>query len=729
MRTVNSKRDWGTFFLYAFGFVLLWEWIRPLKELTDTGYLYMFIFYIFLSFVMAFFHVRMWISSPIKIFYILSCVHVLYLEEAFFSPTWFNGILADLINNFGLVLAGEWVELTNVFRTIMFFVLIWLMTYLIHYWLLNRKRIFLFFVVTLIYITVLDTFTPYSAKEAIIRTIVTGFAAMGILTLNRILTKENIGRDFSFSKRWMTLLSCLIVLSVTVGLIAPKAEPIWPDPVPFIKSLNDKSGGGTKTIGYGVDDSQLGGDFVGDNKVVFRAEVESKHYWKVETKDYYTGKGWIASDRQSERITFPIESVVPIYDFESDVEVREQEAIIEPFISYPHLVYPFGVRQAHALDMEFLEFDPSIEKIYFENNRSTIGRYSLSYKVPKYSVTKLKQITSFQQARLDRMFTQKYLQVPATLPVEVKKLAEEITEGHETWFDKVRAVERYFDQAMFSYSQKDVAVPGRNEDYVAQFLFDTKVGYCDNFSTSMAVMLRTLGIPTRWVKGYSGGEYKQLGSNSRKVYEVTNNNAHSWLEVYFPGSGWLAFEPTPGFSNNVSLNFDTYKQETPKAETPVPVKKPEPVKPDRKEEVDTKATSTFSFKLFWLKIKLFFKNEWKWILIGGMVLALLAVIIYRKRSRWLPHYLLFRFKFKKNDDRFGLAYVALLKQLELYGLKRKSDQTLRDYAKYVDTFFSTREMTRLTDRYELLLYKGALKNGTWEETKELWENLIKKTIA
>jgi transglutaminase-like putative cysteine protease len=729
MRTVNSKRDWGTFFLYAFGFVLLWEWIRPLKELTDTGYLYMFIFYIFLSFVMAFFHVRMWISSPIKIFYILSCVHVLYLEEAFFSPTWFNGILADLINNFGLVLAGEWVELTNVFRTIMFFVLIWLMTYLIHYWLLNRKRIFLFFVVTLIYITVLDTFTPYSAKEAIIRTIVTGFAAMGILTLNRILTKENIGRDFSFSKRWMTLLSCLIVLSVTVGLIAPKAEPIWPDPVPFIKSLNDKSGGGTKTIGYGVDDSQLGGDFVGDNKVVFRAEVESKHYWKVETKDYYTGKGWIASDRQSERITFPIESVVPIYDFESDVEVREQEAIIEPFISYPHLVYPFGVRQAHALDMEFLEFDPSIEKIYFENNRSTIGRYSLSYKVPKYSVTKLKQITSFQQARLDRMFTQKYLQVPATLPVEVKKLAEEITEGHETWFDKVRAVERYFDQAMFSYSQKDVAVPGRNEDYVAQFLFDTKVGYCDNFSTSMAVMLRTLGIPTRWVKGYSGGEYKQLGSNSRKVYEVTNNNAHSWLEVYFPGSGWLAFEPTPGFSNNVSLNFDTYKQETPKAETPVPVKKPEPVKPDRKEEVDTKATSTFSFKLFWLKIKLFFKNEWKWILIGGMVLALLAVIIYRKRSRWLPHYLLFRFKFKKNDDSFGLAYVALLKQLELYGLKRKSDQTLRDYAKYVDTFFSTREMTRLTDRYELLLYKGALKNGTWEETKELWENLIKKTIA
>lgn len=729
MSIENSKRDWGTFFLYAFGFVLLWEWIRPLEELTDTGSLNVFIFYIFLSFVLVFFQARIWISFPIKILYILNCVYVFYFKGEFFSSMWLKEVFADMIENLGYVLSGEWVELTNVFRTVMFFVLLWLMTYLIHYWLLNRKRIFFFFVVTLIYITVLDTFTPYSAKDAIIRTIVTGFAAMGILTLNRILTKENIGRDFSFSKRWITILSCLIVLSVSVGLIAPKAEPIWPDPVPFIKSLNDKSGGGTQKVGYGADDSQLGGDFVGDNKVVFRAEVESKHYWKVETKDYYTGKGWIVSDKQRERITFPIDSEVPIYDFEGDVEVREQDAVIEPFISYPHLVYPFGIRQAHVGEMEFLEFDPTIEKIYFENNGSNNKPYSLTYEVPKYSVTKLKQVTSFQQARLNRMFTQKYLQVPATLPVEVRELAEELTKGQETWFDKVRAIEKYFDQAMFSYSQKDVAVPGRNEDYVSQFLFDTKIGYCDNFSTSMAIMLRTIGIPTRWVKGYTGGEYKQLGSNSRKVYEVTNNNAHSWLEVYFPGSGWLAFEPTPGFTNNVSLNFDTSKEDTPKAETPVPVKKSEPVKPDLKGEVENKSTSSFTFKLLWTKIKLFFKNEWEWILFSGFALVLLAVIIYRKRSRWLPHYLLFRFKFKKNDDSFGLAYLALLKQLELYGLKRKSNQTLRDYAKYVDSFFSSREMTRLTDRYELLLYKGALKSGTWEESKELWENLIKKTIA
>ncbi|HLO11680.1 MAG TPA: transglutaminaseTgpA domain-containing protein [Pseudoneobacillus sp.] len=725
MSIVNSKRDWGTFFLYAFGFVLLWEWIRPLEALTDTEFLNVFIFYIFLSFVLAFFHARIWIIFPIKVLYILYCVYVFYFKGEFFSSMWLKEVFVDMIENFGYVISGEWIELTNVFRTVMFFVLLWLMTYLIHYWLLNRKRIFLFFVVTLIYITVLDTFTPYSAKDAIIRTIVTGFAAMGILTLNRILTKENIGRDFSFSKRWMTILSCLIVLSVSVGLIAPKAEPIWPDPVPFIKSLNDKSGGGTHKIGYGIDDSQLGGDFVGDDKVVFRAEVESKQYWRVETKDVYTGKGWIVS---TQRITVPIDSEVPIYSFEGDVEVREQDAIIYPYISYPHIVYPFGVSQVHAEGNKF-EFEPITEKVFFDNKISNAKPYSLTYKVPRYSVTKLKQVTSSEQARLDRTFVNRYTFVPASVPSEVKTLALEITEGQVNWFDKARAIEKYFDRSEFSYSQKDVAIPERDEDYVAQFLFDTKVGYCDNFSTSMAVMLRTLGIPTRWVKGYTGGEYKQLGSNSRKVYEVTNNNAHSWVEVYFPGSGWLAFEPTPGYTNNVSLNFDTYKEDAPKAETPLPEKKPEPVKKDLKEEVVNKENSKFSFKAFWLKIKIFLNEEWKWIFFGGLALVMISLIVYRKRPSWMPHYLIWKFKYKKKDESFSIAYLALLKQLELYGLRRKHNQTLREYAKYVDSFFSTKEMSRLTERYELLLYKGTLNSGSWVESKELWENLIKKTIA
>ncbi|MFL6556866.1 MAG: DUF4129 domain-containing protein, partial [Bacillus sp. (in: firmicutes)] len=87
------------------------------------------------------------------------------------------------------------------------------------------------------------------------------------------------------------------------------------------------------------------------------------------------------------------------------------------------------------------------------------------------------------------------------------------------------------------------------------------------------------------------------------------------------------------------------------------------------------------------------------------------------------------YRFKKKDDNIGAAYLALLKQFDRYGLKRKEHQTLRNYAHYIDSFFSTREMTRLTAIYENYLYHQKLPEGTWKDSQELWENLIKKTIA
>src|SRR5690606_34249781 len=99
-------------------------------------------------------------------------------------------------------------------------------------------------------------------------------------------------------------------------------------------------------------------------------------------------------------------------------------------------------------------------------------------------------------------------------------------------YEKVRAIEKYFSRNGFVYQISDVAVPGEEEDYVDQFLFDTKAGYCDNFSTSMVVMLRTLDIPARWVKGFTSGDIIESNINDGEydVYEVTNANAHSWVE-------------------------------------------------------------------------------------------------------------------------------------------------------------------------------------------------------
>jgi hypothetical protein len=110
-------------------------------------------------------------------------------------------------------------------------------------------------------------------------------------------------------------------------------------------------------------------------------------------------------------------------------------------------------------------------------------------------------------------------------------------------------------------------------------------------------------------------------------------------------------------------------------------------------------------------------------------MAVVAFIAYKLRLKWLPYILVLIFRFKKKDDDFSKAYLALLKQLDRYGIKRKEHQTLRDYAEYVDYFFSSKDMGTLTSLYERYVYKGMLEEGSWDRSRELWENLIKKTIA
>lgn len=728
------QKDFATFLLYVLGFFLLWEWLRPVEELTDTSNIIVFLVFLVLSLLLAFFGVSPVMSSIIKVLYILYELHYLYFEGSFFQFSWIEAFASDIWHNFGLLAERDWPAITNLFRSLLFFILLWLMTYLIQYWLINRRQIFIFFFMTLIYITVLDTFTPYAADTAIVRTVIAGFAVMGILTFNRLLEQEGLKKEASLSRKWMIPLTALIALSAGLGFAAPKAEPIWPDPVPFIKSYGQNSGGdgpGIQKIGYGEDDSRLGGPFIGDNAVVFRAEVESRHYWKVETKDTYTGKGWVTSQPEGEYLPFGLGEEIPVTSFiDNDaIETTEEVSSVYTFMNYPHVVYPLGLKSIKASPFITYELETATEKIRtLDSGRPfALEDYKLGFAVPEYSVTAMKA-SGAQAESLPEEFLSRYTQLPEELPKRVRELAQEITQDKPDWFEKARELERYFRRAEYTYSQTDVAVPDENEDYVDQFLFDTKQGYCDNFSSSMVVMARSIGLPARWVKGYTEGEFKQSLGSGLRLFEITNNNAHSWVEIYFPEMGWVPFEPTQGFNHNVQFNFDAAGQNTSQPEAEEPKETETPVKPD-KPEVTSSKESAFTLEKLWGNIESFFKEHWKVIGAAVVAAALFVIVIFQKRGKWLPHYFIWRFKRTRNDEHFSKAYLILLKELDRYGLKRKSGQTLRDYAKYVDSFFSTREMSRLTAHYEELVYRGVLKEGSWNDTKELWENLIKRTIA
>jgi len=130
-----------------------------------------------------------------------------------------------------------------------------------------------------------------------------------------------------------------------------------------------------------------------------------------------------------------------------------------------------------------------------------------------------------------------YLQVPQLDP-RIKKLAEKIVEKSHNEYDRAANIELYL-KSHYGYT---LDLTGRQtDDPLAYFLFERREGHCEYFAAAMTVMLRDLGIPARYVGGFLPGEYNDLGGD----YIIRASDAHAWVEAYFPGYGWITFDPTP----------------------------------------------------------------------------------------------------------------------------------------------------------------------------------------
>ncbi|TLY45165.1 MAG: DUF3488 domain-containing protein, partial [Nitrospirae bacterium] len=130
-----------------------------------------------------------------------------------------------------------------------------------------------------------------------------------------------------------------------------------------------------------------------------------------------------------------------------------------------------------------------------------------------------------------------YLQLPDTSP-RVAVLAREVTSAASTPYGRARAIEQHLRRS-YQYSL-DVGTTV-SADPVEDFLFTRKTGYCEHYATAMVVLLRTLGIPARLVTGFLPGAWNDFGN----YYTIRQQDAHAWVEVYFPRSGWVTFDPTP----------------------------------------------------------------------------------------------------------------------------------------------------------------------------------------
>ncbi|PLT31934.1 transglutaminaseTgpA domain-containing protein [Bacillus sp. V5-8f] len=720
--------------LYAFGFFMLWEWIRPVKELTETNNIKPFIIFMALSMVLHYFQVKIWLRYIVLLVFLGFSLHQLYYETSIYNATWLTDLFGEFASDVSLLFKARFLEISFEFQTLLVFILLWLITYLLHYWITVKKNIFLFFIVTVVVISVLDTFTEYDASFAIVRLIGIGFSAIGFLTLFRLSSQEKLTISVPSLRKWIIPLVIMVGLSSYVGLAAPKLSPQWPDPVPFITSYSEQAGGSGETnrIGYGVDDTKLGGGFRNDDTVVFRANASTSHYWKVESKDFYTGKGWVLSQEDDHYTQFANGeefsggTVLP-----PGVNKVDLQADISVDLPYTHVPYPES-SSVNLIDSPTGE----VYRYYFNTERITsfneaggalkLRRVELTYSMPRFDINEMRKMNMRDGINMGPEFMNQYTQIPTAFPDRVKQLAEEITAGKENWYDQAKAIEDYFDSGDFVYDQNDIPYPEETQDYVDQFLFETQTGYCDNFSTAMVMLLRSIDIPARWTKGYTEGT--QVSYDGNTVYEVTNNNAHSWVEVFFPNVGWVPFEPTKGFTNMTNFYDGSTEaaaaltQQQQNNQTPQAATKPAPTK----EEEASKENATqpeSNHQSNW------FTSHWKtlWIFTGAMLLV--CLLIYKFRGRWLPNLLIMVYKRKADEQSFTKAYLILLRQLNRIGLKRPEGQTLREYAEHVDSYFHSGEMGKITRSYEKHIYRGDLSSGEWEQNRKLWENLIKKTIS
>ena len=138
---------------------------------------------------------------------------------------------------------------------------------------------------------------------------------------------------------------------------------------------------------------------------------------------------------------------------------------------------------------------------------------------------------------IPQLIEEVYLQLPPVDPA-VRQMALDVTRDADSAYDKARAIEEYL-QANYGYTLD--LPPAMPDDPIAYFLLDLRQGHCEFFASAMAVMLRSLGIPTRLVNGFLQGSFNDISGQ----YTVRASDAHTWVEVYFPGYGWVGFDPTP----------------------------------------------------------------------------------------------------------------------------------------------------------------------------------------
>ena len=278
------------------------------------------------------------------------------------------------------------------------------------------------------------------------------------------------------------------------------------------------------------------------DEIVMKVRSEEAVPYRGIAFDEYNGKGWeISTGETAETLASPS----PRFDMYAARNTEQMQGQTRTVAQVFHV-------EMDSSNVIFGAYRP--ETVFFPAGEIKVDPYNslrAPYKIPEgstYSV--ISQVPNATPNQLRSAGTnypgeiaRKYTALPATGLERTRQLARELTEGTTNPYDAVLAMNEHLKRT-YPY---DLSIPPQRKemDAVEYFLFEQKRGYCEQFSSSLAVMARSLGIPARVVTGYVPGEYNPFTG----LHEVRASDAHAWVEVYFPGYGWSTFDPTPSFDS------------------------------------------------------------------------------------------------------------------------------------------------------------------------------------
>lgn len=340
-----------------------------------------------------------------------------------------------------------------------------------------------------------------------------------------------------------------------VRVIVENIRDSWDDNGDYFSyQLYDKSDG----------ESKLGGDVDITERILLKTKgIRSREhtiYLNGSVFDTYTGSGWTKSKKKG----VLDEQELARKEIKTACESQQWNQIQDEFVFQERQVdiqygrlrtktifYPEYLSSFSCINKS-LKIEKQSANLAFAKMRKRGYEYRAYYKDvnlnSEYVKGYLRTLDPFSHEDVLLRKRAEYikdvdLQLPDDLPNSVRELANQVTSAETNSYDKMAAICSFLRQ--YTYS-KDVEEVSTGQDFVEDFLYRTKSGYCTYFATSAAVMGRCVGIPTRYVEG----AIVSKDCKKKKGYSLLDGNSlHAWCEAYFEGFGWVRFEATPGYGD------------------------------------------------------------------------------------------------------------------------------------------------------------------------------------